>query len=71
MSVATKQELEAVIAAMYNDLCVNIDKAWELDDNDDVRNGFHKGLIAARDLLGIAVKTYRITIPDIETEEPK
>ena len=67
MSVATKQELEAVIAAIFTDIA---------ETRDEVKSGrgagdpYQRGFVAACDgaleLLGIAVKTYRIHIPNEE-----
>jgi len=69
MSVATKKELEDAIAAIYNDLCVNIDKAVDAKDWDEADHWRRRGLIEARELVGIVVKTYRINIPEIDNEE--
>ena len=69
MSLATKKQLEEVIAAIYSDVAKT---------RDEVKNGraaddpYQRGFVVACDgmmeLLGIAIKTYRIDSSKGETK---
>lgn len=70
MSVATKKELEEIIATMWSDLNrihANLREEHEGGDSileDFYIDGYIDAVKAARDLIGVAVKTYRIEIED-------
>ena len=70
MSVATKQELEAVIGALWNDVAKTRASMREetLESDAEWRRGYMDACTGMLELIGIAVKTYRLHIPVEEGE---